>query len=249
MLQGSSLFGEGFRTPESTARPSASRVADELPAVSILDNAAPLDGTHQQQQQQQQQQHMASMMTPTMGAFGGPSNISGVSLGNLSFGNVTSAGYDDAGGGASRWVTVFGFPPSQTAAVIEELLSCGQIVSHHTDTANSNWVHVEFETAVGAQRALTKDGAVFGPSGTLMLGVRRRVAPRHGGAGSTPQQSLSMSRATPQSGRNKTPFHNQSLYLQERSSYSVASAALYSGAPYAQSNSWWSRFAYYVFGW
>jgi hypothetical protein len=131
--------------------------------------------------------------------------------------------------GDQCWVTMFGFPASQTAQVIEEMLSCGQIVSHHSDGPLCNWVHVQFETPLGAQRALTRDGAVLERVG-LMVGVRRASGPA-----SRPRVAHAV--AAP-----------QSLFLQARNSHSVTASGLaYEFAPYAL-NTWWSRVKYYFFG-
>ncbi len=133
------------------------------------------------------------------------------------------------------WVIIFGFPSSQTAQVIEEMLSCGQIVSFHADNPLSNWVHVQFETSLGAQRALTRDGSVLERLGGLMIGVRRSA-----GRDSKPRVVHS----------STTAVTTQSLFLQQqhRSGLSVTSSQLaYGFAPYAI-NSWWSRFKFYVFG-
>ena len=59
------------------------------------------------------------------GAGGGASSV-----GNTTYAsggtNVSFVGADNGNNGGC-WVTVFGFPPTQTSAVIEELLSCGQV--------------------------------------------------------------------------------------------------------------------------
>lgn len=247
-LQGPSLFGEGFRTPEAPLSTSVAQV-DELPGVSVLDGAAgPLGGTDVSA-------HVRSPFTPAPA--------------------TPALGADDG----SCWVTVFGFPPSRTAAVVEALLACGQIVSHHTDTANANWVHVEFEVGGGRQPRLLRlmvtppspdshwsaAGADQGwhcvwpqrypqPSvfrrpthplgaGTMMLGVRRR-------ASRPPTAATPGSRLTPSTRASaaKSPFHSQPLYLQERSAFAVPGASGTS-APVVSASSWWGRATYYLLGW
>jgi hypothetical protein len=154
--------------------------------------------------------------------------------------NVSAVGAA-AAGPASCWVTVFGFGPALTAAVIEELLSCGQIVSHHTE--GSNWVKVQFETPVGAQRALARDGTVLDRAG-VMIGVRRTLPPRGEGGGRdgglSSSSNVSMSVAT--------PSRNALLLAQQRSVYSIAPVKTpFENAPYALT-SWWAKVLYYVFG-
>jgi nuclear pore complex protein Nup53 len=134
--------------------------------------------------------------------------------------------------GEQCWVILFGFPPAQTALVIEEFLSCGQIVSHHSESPLCNYVMVQFETPLGAQRALTRDGTVLERNG-LMIGVQRSEA-----GPKTKVRVAQSSTAT-----------SQSLFLQpQRSAYTVSSSHIpYEQAPYG-SDSWFSRFKYYILG-
>jgi hypothetical protein len=181
-----------------------------LPSVSIL------DGVNVSFLNESEDHHSRSMATGMASAAGG-----GVSS------NSMIAGVDPC------WVVMFGFPSSQTAQVIEEMLSCGQIVSFHADNPLSNWVHVQFETSLGAQRALTRDGSVLEKLG-LMIGVRRST-----GRDSKPRIVHSSAASS-----------TQSLFLQQqqRSGNSITSSQLaYAFAPYAI-NSWWSRFKFYVLG-
>jgi len=72
-------------------------------------------------------------------------------------------------GDESTWVTVFGFPPSQTANILKYFQTCGEIVRHHVGAANCNWIHIQFQTALQAKKALSKNGKNIG--GNLMVGV------------------------------------------------------------------------------
>lgn len=71
--------------------------------------------------------------------------------------DVTEApGYND------KWVTVYGFPSERTSAlsaVLQEFQACGNI-QHWTlgPAANCNWLHIQYETPAGAQRALQRNG-------------------------------------------------------------------------------------------
>ncbi len=190
-------------TPGLGGAATAGEETDGLPSVSLLDgvNASFLNDSAMQ---------TSGMAATSVSAVGAQAGVGG-------------------GGGDQCWVIMFGFPASQTAVVIEEMLSCGQIVSHQSDGPLCNWAHVQFETALGAQRALTRDGAVLERVG-LMVGVRRSSGPT-----SRPR----VAHAAPAA---------QALFLQPRSSYSVTGSHLaYEFAPYAV-NSWWSRFKYYILG-
>lgn len=228
----SSAAGRSFQSPMLHTQQAPLHESD-LPAVSVLDGLNPsrLDDTNtinisnnnntsffpQHQQQQLLDMSMArSSLVPSQ---------------------ATSLSADDT------WVTVFGFPSSHTTAVIEEFLSCGQIVSHHTDSPHANWVHVRFETGVGAQRAVARDGQLLERLG-LMVGVRRY------NPSSSSSSVSSSSSIAPSSLRKNTSINpNASLFLREqRATYSVSAAHTpYAGAPYPV-NGWWSKILFYFFG-
>jgi hypothetical protein len=70
------------------------------------------------------------------------------------------------------WITIFGFPPSSATYVLQEFSVCGQIV-RHVVCAQGNWMHIQFQTRLQAQKALGKNGKVIGNS--IMLGVMKCI--------------------------------------------------------------------------
>lgn len=76
------------------------------------------------------------------------------------------------------WVTVYGFPGEELAAVLREFQRCGDILQWGTfgAGAGANFVHIQFQTRYGAQRALLKGGEQL--SATLIVGVKP-LDPRH----------------------------------------------------------------------
>jgi nuclear pore complex protein Nup53 len=85
------------------------------------------------------------------------------------------------------WVTVYGFPPEDLATVLREFQRCGDVLQWGTfgAGAGANFVHIQYQTRYGAQRALLKGGEQL--SSTLIVGVKP-LDPRHraaveGGAG------------------------------------------------------------------
>ena len=194
-----------------------------LPSISLLDGVN-TSGSHRHTPLTSTPKAREDRGTPGLdSSLFGPSNTSqGIGGGNNN--------PDDC------WVTIFGFSASQTSVVIDEFLSCGQIISHHTDNIHSNWVHVQFETVFGAQRALTKDGAVLDRNG-MMVGVRRYRPSK---------ESSKRIVATPVSSKPTL----QPLYLrQQRAKFSVTTPenGVFEASPYVK-NSCWQRFLYYVFG-
>ncbi len=78
---------------------------------------------------------------------------------------LVDGGSDDA---KRKWVTIFGFPPSATGYILSQFSQYGNIACHHMP-ANSNWMHVKYQTRVQAQKALSKSIRVLG--GSIMIGV------------------------------------------------------------------------------
>lgn len=76
------------------------------------------------------------------------------------------------------WVTVYGFPQDELAAVLREFQRCGDVLQWGTfgAGAGANFVHIQFATRYGAQRALLKGGEQL--SGTLIVGVKP-LDPKH----------------------------------------------------------------------
>lgn len=66
------------------------------------------------------------------------------------------------------WITVFGFPTSATSYVLQEFSNYGQIIRHFPSN-QGNWLHIQYQTKLQAQKALSKNGKVLANS--LMVGV------------------------------------------------------------------------------
>ena len=206
----SSFTRSGNRAPPSSGRRMGDQSMTQAPAgEDFLPSKSLLDGVNSS---------MAPYDEPATGN-------------NISMNSFSNMGAPESASGDACWVIVFGFPASQTSQVIEEFLACGQIVSHHQDSPLSNHVRVEFQTSMGAQRALTRDGSLLATSPHTMVGVRRHTGPLRVPTAST--------------GLNAS---SQALYLQpQRSAYSVTSNAFYDFSPYPH-DTFWSRFKYYVLG-
>ncbi|XP_029035015.1 nucleoporin Nup35 [Osmia bicornis bicornis] len=72
--------------------------------------------------------------------------------------------------GLLQWVTVFGFPPSDTNTVLAHISSRVRIVDKHPPPhAQSNWIHLKCASEQEAQRALACNGNIV--SGSIMIGV------------------------------------------------------------------------------
>jgi len=66
------------------------------------------------------------------------------------------------------WITLFGFPQSATSYVLQEFSIYGQII-RHVPNNQGNWMHIQFQNKLQAQKALSKNGKVLANS--LMVGV------------------------------------------------------------------------------
>lgn len=66
------------------------------------------------------------------------------------------------------WITVFGFPQSATSYVLQEFSVYGQII-RHIPNPQGNWLHIQYQTKLQAQKALSKNGKILANS--LMVGV------------------------------------------------------------------------------
>lgn len=72
--------------------------------------------------------------------------------------------------GLLQWVTVFGFPPSDTNTVLAHISSRVRIVDKHPPPQpQSNWIHLKCASEQEAQRALACNGNIV--SGSIMIGV------------------------------------------------------------------------------
>jgi len=66
-----------------------------------------------------------------------------------------------------KWVTVFGFPPSTVSYILRQFQNYGDILQYKTE--GSNFMHIQFQTKLQAQKALGKNGKDFGRN--LKIGV------------------------------------------------------------------------------
>ncbi|TNN18594.1 Nucleoporin NUP53 [Schistosoma japonicum] len=66
------------------------------------------------------------------------------------------------------WVTVFGFPPSRAAFILNQFAQLGTI-EKHVITNSGNWMHIKYQNRMQARCALNKNGKVFGDN--TMVGV------------------------------------------------------------------------------
>lgn len=69
-----------------------------------------------------------------------------------------------------EWVTVYGFPPSDTNLVFREFEKCGVILKHVPGPRDANWMHILYQNRSDAQRALSKNGMQI--NGALIVGVK-----------------------------------------------------------------------------
>ncbi|RNA11962.1 nucleoporin NUP53 [Brachionus plicatilis] len=69
------------------------------------------------------------------------------------------------------WITVFGFPQSATSYVLQEFSIYGQIVGHAS--TQGNWLHIQYQTKLQAQKALSKNGKVL--ANNIMVGVMKCI--------------------------------------------------------------------------
>lgn len=65
-------------------------------------------------------------------------------------------------------ITVFGFPSSASAAVLEMFRQIGTV--EHYEVGAGNWLHINYASTWSANKALSKNGKIF-PTGAFMIGV------------------------------------------------------------------------------
>lgn len=74
----------------------------------------------------------------------------------------------------TRSVTIFGFPPNCRNEILISFQSHGPIESFDAASiengGGSNWIHIVYESEWAAQKALSRNGSIFQPSG-VMIGV------------------------------------------------------------------------------
>lgn len=70
--------------------------------------------------------------------------------------------------GEEFWITVFGFPPAAASYILQQFSQFGNILKH-VIAPNGNWMHLQYQSKIQAQKALSKNGRVFGNN--IMVGV------------------------------------------------------------------------------
>eukprot|EP00013_Stygamoeba_regulata_P019243 CAMPEP_0177644052 /NCGR_PEP_ID=MMETSP0447-20121125/8473_1 /TAXON_ID=0 /ORGANISM="Stygamoeba regulata, Strain BSH-02190019" /LENGTH=229 /DNA_ID=CAMNT_0019146369 /DNA_START=51 /DNA_END=740 /DNA_ORIENTATION=- len=133
-----------------------------------------------------------------------------------------------SGGDSSdrRWVTVFGFPPSDASLVLNQFQYYGEVVRHHQPSPNANWIDIQYRTSFEASNALSKNGKVIADN--IMIGVLPKKVSQ-----SSPAAQASSSRL---GDHNATPFPKQ---------YCIAS--VFPNAPSPQ-RGLWTKIQEYLLG-
>ncbi|KAM6398067.1 nucleoporin NUP35-like [Pluvialis apricaria] len=67
------------------------------------------------------------------------------------------------------WVTVFGFTQASASYILLQFAQHGNILKHVMSNTG-NWMHIRYQSKLQAQKALSKDGKIFG--GCIMIGVK-----------------------------------------------------------------------------
>lgn len=138
-------------------------------------------------------------------------------------GSFGDSAVDEAGD--DHWVTIFGFPPRQTDFILKHFQRYGEIIRHEVEIGQPcNWVHVQYQTRLQAQKALSKNATIIA-GGTLMVGVVECV------------------RGTDAPRRKEVNVTTQSRY-----SASYGSSLFATKTPENKSRSYWSKFSQYVLG-
>lgn len=74
----------------------------------------------------------------------------------------------------TRSITIFGFPPNCRNEILVSFQSHGPIESFDAASiengGGSNWIHIVYESEWAAQKALSRNGSIFQPTG-VMIGV------------------------------------------------------------------------------
>ncbi|XP_076683850.1 nucleoporin NUP35-like [Andrena cerasifolii] len=92
------------------------------------------------------------------------------SMNNSVFTDNSLSGNANESQGLLQWVTIFGFPPSDTNTVLSHISSRVRIVDKHpAPHPTSNWIHLKCASEQEAQRALACNGNIV--SGSIMIGV------------------------------------------------------------------------------
>lgn len=176
--------------PTTTTTNTNINADDMRPPIGSLYDMTNLSPQHQQQHQQQQrgiqQQIPLAMGTATP-----------IKAAAKTIDEEDDLDHQDG------WITIFGFPPGATEAIVEHFRGIGEVAewkeegsgSHPSSFGGGNWVHLCYTSNWSAQRALLKNGTVIPWLGSCMIGVvrTRQVLPN---ITSAAQGSLSPVRAT-----------------------------------------------------
>ncbi|XP_073832539.1 nucleoporin 35 [Musca autumnalis] len=67
------------------------------------------------------------------------------------------------------WITVFGFPSSATAVILQHFAQCGTIVDKVFPSQNGNWVHLKYSSRLECDKALNYNEKIL--ANNIMIGV------------------------------------------------------------------------------
>eukprot|EP01135_Chromosphaera_perkinsii_P004625 Nk52_evm18s292 gene=Nk52_evmTU18s292 len=140
----------------------------------------------------------------------------------------------------NRWVTVFGFPPSASAVILKQFLLYGDIIQHIMAPQGGNWMYIQYQSEVQAQKALSKNGNVI--NGVIMLGVVPTIDVdiiKGSGNNAVPSSS------TP---RQLAPRALTNAYKNNAAKYEVEPFSAFANTP-QKNSSILSKGLEYVFGW
>eukprot|EP00126_Sphaerothecum_destruens_P015009 Sdes_comp8912_c0_seq1m320 len=147
-----------------------------------------------------------------------------------------------------RWVTVFGFPPASASIVLSFFLQYGDITQHVIAPNSGNWMHIQFQSKMQAEKARSKNGKVF--NGTLMLGVLPCIDKQimaQSSSSSSSQEFSSTAEASSQPA-NLAPKSLINSYISARSRHEVEPSPVLSNTP-QKSEGIFSKTVDYIFGW
>lgn len=70
---------------------------------------------------------------------------------------------------ANFWITVFGFPQTETSSIFLHFSQCGTIMDKVFPTNGGNWVHIKFASRLECDKAINYNERIIG--NCLMIGV------------------------------------------------------------------------------
>ncbi|TMW68883.1 hypothetical protein Poli38472_001039 [Pythium oligandrum] len=76
---------------------------------------------------------------------------------------------DEWGYDKQYWVTVYGFPASSKAFVLQQFQGLGEVINY--SSGSGNWLHIRYHTRLQAEKALSYDGQTL--AGSIMIGVKK----------------------------------------------------------------------------